>query len=158
MHRFLLTILLLILLSPSVEAQQQQSLTINGVPLTPELVEAYRDLAIARQRLVHYRQVIQPQKQQALEDAIRLSAAEIAVLQRRLVDYEPFLAVGDYSAVRSAAEYDWLALISEQQNLRELRDKEIAQMRFRGETDDLYVYDVLRAAMRVRVAYASAGR
>ncbi len=155
---FLTSLLLLIFESSNVRAQSNAEWKINGVTLTPELVNAYHELAIARQRLIYHRQVSLPQQQRALEDASRLSAAQILVLRRRLVDYEPFLAVGDYSAVRSAAEYDWLSLLSEQRKLRELREQELAEMQFRGEKDDLYVYDILRAAMRIRAAYAASGK
>lgn len=156
MRRFVMTSLLLLIFGCStVQAQSNAEWKINGVTLTPELVNAYHELAVARQRLIYYRQVSLPQQQRVLEDASRLSAAQILVLRRRLVDYEPFLAVGDYSAIRSEAEFDRLSLLAAQQNLRQLREQELAEMQFRGEKDNLYVYDVLRAAIQVRAAYAA---
>lgn len=126
--------------------------------LTPELVDAYRDYAIARQQLVRYRQVILPAKQQMTADAINQTRWEIAILNRRLRDYDPFLRLGEYSPVRTAAENDFLTRNLAVQRLRQLQDDEISLMRFSGDTDELYQYDVLRAAMRVRAAQAMSGQ
>lgn len=120
--------------------------------LTPELVDAYREYALARQQLIRYRQVILPMKQQVLANASQQTKLELAVLNRRLADYQPFLAVGDYSPVRTAAENDLLTRNATAQRLRQIQEEEIALMRFRGETDELYQYDVLRAVMRIRAA------
>ena len=52
-------------------------------------------------------------------------------MQRRLADYQPFLAAGDYSPVRTAAENDWLSLQAVERNWHQLRNQEIIRMRFR---------------------------
>jgi hypothetical protein len=128
-----------------------------GIPLTLELVDAYREYALARQQLVRYRQVILPMKRQATYAAIDQARLEIAVLNRRLRDYESVLRLGEYSPVRTAAENDLLNRNLAVQRLRQLQDDDIALMRYSGETDELYQYDVLRAALRVRSALASTG-
>ncbi len=147
----------LIFSSAAVHAQQLQ--TVAGVqPVTPELVDAYREYAIARQQLIHYRQVTLPLKRQMLADATQLAQLQVAVLNRRLADYRPFLAVGEYSPVRTAAENDLVARELTTQRLRQLQEEELALMRFAGESDELYQYDVLRAALRVRAAHAVLGQ
>ena len=44
-----------------------------------------------------------PQHRQLLNQQVKATEAEIAMLKRRLRDYEPFLRVGDYSPARTAA-------------------------------------------------------
>ena len=126
--------------------------------LTPELVDAYREYAVARQQLIYYRQVTLPQKRQVITNATAQTQLELAVLNRRLVDYRPFLSVGDYSPVRTAAENELLLRNATAQRLRQCQDAEIALMRFGGERDELYQYDVLRAAIRVRQVQAALGQ
>jgi hypothetical protein len=145
-------------LSLSCAAAQAQETVAPGWQLTPELVEAYRDYAIARQQLIRYRQVTLPLKRQMLADATQQTQLELAVLNRRLADYRPFLVVGEYSPVRTAAENDFLTRNLTAQRLRQLQDEDIALMRFSGGTDELYQYDVLRAALRVRAAHAVLGQ
>lgn len=147
-----------LILSLSCVAAKAQETAAAGWQLTPELVDAYREYALARQQLIRYRQVTLPLKRQMLTDATEQTQLELAVLNRRLTDYRPFLAVGDYSPVRTAAENDFLNRNLTTQRLRQLQDEEIALMRFSGETDELYQYDVLRAALRVRAAHAALGQ
>jgi hypothetical protein len=153
--RLLMACLLMLM---STELLRAQDMVGQGVPLTLELVDAYREYAIARQQLVRYRRVILPMKRQAAADALQQTRLEIAVLNRRLRDYEPVLLVGDYSPVRTAAENDLLTRNLAAQRLRQLQDDDIALMRFSGETDEFYQYDVLRAALRVRAAQAMLGQ
>jgi hypothetical protein len=129
---------------------------VSGYALTTELVDVYRDYAIARQKLIHYRQVILPMQRQMVSDATAQTKLEIAVLNRRLTDYAPFLAVGDYSPVRTAAEDVLLTRNLATQRLGQLQDADLALMRFSGESEELYQYDVLRAVVRVRAAQAAA--
>jgi hypothetical protein len=131
---------------------------VTGYALTPELVDAYRDYAIARQMLIHYRQVTLPMQRQIVSDATAQTKLEIAVFNRRLNDYQPFLAVGDYSPVRTAAEDVLLTRNQAARRLRQLQDADLALMRFSGENDELYQYDVLRAVVRVRAAQAAAAQ
>ena len=147
----------LILSASSSVAHSQETVT-TGWQLTPELVDAYREYAIARQQLIQYRQVTLPLKRQMITNATAQTRLEIAVLNRRLTDYQPFLAVGDYSPVRTAAENDLLTRNAAAQRLRQLQDADIALMRFSGESDELYQYDVVRAALRVRAAHAALGQ
>jgi hypothetical protein len=142
-----------------ISAQAQQSESIASVrQVTPELADAYREYALARQQLILYRQVTLPLKRQMLADAAQLAKLQVAVLDRRLADYRPFLAVGEYSPLRTAAENDLVAREHIAQRLRQFRDEELALMRFAGESDELYQYDVLRAALRVRAAHAVLGQ
>ena len=155
MRRFVIASSFALLLSIAAHAQETVA---TGWRLTPELVDAYREYAIARQQLIHYRQVTLPLKRQTIADAMGQTQLEIAVLNRRLTDYQPFLAVGDYSPVRTAAENDLLTRNVAAQRLRQLQDADIALMRFSGESDELYQYDVLRAALQVRAAHAALGQ
>jgi hypothetical protein len=139
----------------SVELAGAQEIVAQGPPLTLELVDAYRDYAIARQQLIRYRQVILPMKRQLAVDALEQTHLELAVLDRRLRDYVPALQIGEHSPVRTAAENDLLSRNAARQRLRRLQDEDIALMRFSGETDELYQYDLLRAALRVRMAQAA---
>ena len=148
-------LLWLLSIGTTVCAAEPAALQIGGTTLTPELVSAYRDLAVARQRLVNYRQSTLPQQRQDLQDATHMLSLRAQILRRRLADYEPFLAVGDYSPVRTAAENDWLELRHTEQRLQQVREQELTQMRQSGTCDDLYVYDVLLAALRVRAASSS---
>jgi hypothetical protein len=154
MRNLIFGCLLLLPFTPVGNAQEYASTW----QLTPEIVDAYREYAVARQQLIHYRQVTLPMKRQVLQDATAQTKWELAVLNRRLADYQPFLRVGDYSPVRTAAENDFLTTNLAAQRLRQLQDSEIALMRFSGETDELYQYDVLRAAVRVRAARAALGQ
>jgi hypothetical protein len=97
-------------------------------------------------------------KRQAASDAIQQTGLEIAVLNRRLRDYGPVLRLGEYSPVRTAAENDLVTRNLAVQQLRQLQDEDIVLMRFSGETDELYQYDVLRAALRVRMAQSVLGQ
>jgi hypothetical protein len=153
--RFLLLALILVLSLPLACHAQEP---VTGYALTPELVDAYRDYAIARQQLIYYRQVTLPMKRQMVSDATAQTKLEIAVLNRRLNDYQPFLAVGDYSPVRTAAEDVLLTRNAAAQRLRQLQDADLALMRYSGENDELYQYDVLRAVVRVRAAQAAAAQ
>ena len=54
MHR-LIACLLVVLVADAARAQETVG---QGVPLTVELVDAYREYAIARQQLIRYRQVV----------------------------------------------------------------------------------------------------
>ncbi len=136
-----------------VVAQETRS-TIPAVS-SLELVDAYHEYALARQNLVWYRQVILPQQRQTATDAIQQTTAEAQVLRRRLRDYQPFLAVGRHSPVRTAAENAHLNLLATEQSRRHWQDEETALMRFSGEVDKLYRYEVLRAALRVQAARAA---
>jgi hypothetical protein len=97
-------------------------------------------------------------KRQALADATAQTRLELAVLNRRLVDYRPFLRVGDYSPVRTAAENDFLTRHLTAQRHKQLQEADLALMRYSGEADELYQYDVLRAAVRVYAARAAQGQ
>jgi hypothetical protein len=150
--RGLIACLLVLMSTEFVRAQE------TVVPLTPELVDAYREYTLARQQLIRYRQVILPMKQRAAANAVDQTRLEIAVLNRRLRDYEPVLRLGEFTPVQTAAENDLLTRNLAVQRLRQLQDDDIALMRFSGETDELYQYDVLRAALRVRLAQAALGQ
>lgn len=161
MHRFfcgcLLVLVHVAIRLPIVRAAEPTVFQINGVLLTPELVDAYRDYALARQQLLRYRQVVLPLQRQELDRAGELTSKQIAVLVRRLRDYNPFLAVGDYSPVRTAAENDNLALVAAKQNLERIRAEKIALMRYGYLTDEVLQIDVVRAVLRVHSARRALG-
>ncbi len=147
-----------VMCSSFASAQESLPQDTPAIVLTPELVDAYRDYALARQQLIEYRQVTLPMKRQALADASAQTRLELAVLNRRLADYRPFLRVGDYSPVRTAAENDFLTRNLTAQQLKQLQEADLALMRYSGEADELYQYDVLRAAVRVYAARAAQGQ
>jgi hypothetical protein len=153
--RVLIACLLVLVSAGFVRAQEEVQ---AGVLLTQELVDAYREYAIARQQLIRYRQVILPMKRQAAADAVEQTRLEIAVLNRRLRDYDPVLRLGEFTPVQTAAENDLMTRNLAVQRLRQLQDDDMALMRFSGETEELYQYDVLRAALRVRLAQAALGQ
>lgn len=128
------------------------------IVLTPELVEAHyaHQLALARWRQYRYREM--HSERRLLDDEIRLSKAEIQVLERRLRDYQPFLQVGRHSPVRTAAENDQLALLYIRQALRQQQDARLDQIRERRQTAQLYELEVLHAALKYRQALAEAPR
>lgn len=153
--RLLLSCLLVLVAVSYVRAQENVG---QGVVLTPELVEAYREYAIARHQLIRYRQVTLPAKRQTISAAIDQARWEIAILNRRLRDYGPALRLGEHSPVRTAAENDFLARNLTADRLRQLEDAEIALMRFSGAADELYQYDLLRAVLQVQAARTLAGQ
>lgn len=115
-----------------------------------ELVNAQRDLALARQQLWEYRYVSFPRQRRSLDDQIQLAEAEIRVLHGRLKDYRQFLLIGKkYSPVRTAAENYGLELLATQQRLRQLKDDRINLWRISRQTYQLQELDVVRAARRL---------
>lgn len=128
------------------------------IVITPELIEAHHAYQLARLRWQRYRFVELPRQRQLLDNEVRLSESEIHVLRRRLRDYRPFLQVGRYSPVRTAAENNRLALQATEQQLRLLKDDRINLMRYSRQNGELYQLDVLRAAQRVRQLVAQAGQ
>lgn len=117
--------------------------------LTPELVEAQYALQLARTQVRQYQFVTLPATRRALDDQVELAETEIAVLSRRLRDYQPFLRVGEYSPVRTAAESYSLSLVAARQRLRQLQDARIDLMRSSRQQYTLYNLQVLHAMTRV---------
>ncbi len=128
------------------------------IVITPELVKAHHAYQLARLRWQQYRFVELPRQRQLLDNEVRLNESEIHVLRRRLRDYRPFLQVGRYSPVRTAAENDRLALQATEQQLRLLKNERINLMRYSRQNGELYQLDVLRTAQRVRQLVAQAGQ
>ncbi len=121
-----------------------------AVVITPELVEAHYQFQLAQLRLQQYRHVELPRYRKLLDSQVRLSESEIQVLQRRVRDYRPFLQVGRYSPVRTAAENDRLALQATEAQLQQLRDQRLNLMRYSRQQSQLYQLEVLRAAARIQ--------
>lgn len=139
----------------SSQAEEVETEVVQGealpapIVLTPELIEAHHAYQFAQLRWQQYRFQELPQKRQLLDQQIRSSEAAIQVLKRRIRDYRPFLQVGRYSPVRTAAENDRLALLTVEQELKLLRTQRINLMRFQRQNSQLYQLDVLRTASRV---------
>lgn len=137
------------------QAEQVEAEAVQGealpapIVLTPELIEAHHAYQLAQLRWQQYRFQELPQKRQLLDQQIRSSEAAITVLKRRIRDYRPFLQVGRYSPVRTAAENDRLALLTVEQELKLLRTQRINLMWFQRQNGELYQLDVLRTASRV---------
>lgn len=128
------------------------------IVITPELVAAHQAYQLAQSRWQQYRFVHLPRQRQLLDDQLRFSEAEVQVLQRRRRDFRPFLQVGRYSPVETAAEDNSLALIVAEQNVRKLRLDRINLMRYSRHDARQYQLDVLRTAARVRQVMAAAQR
>ena len=126
------------------------------IVVTPELVEAHHAYQLAQLRLQQYRFVELPRQRQLLDGQVQLSESGIRVLRRRLRDYRPFLQVGRYSPVRTAAENDRLALEAAELELKLLRTERINLMRFSRQQSQLRQLEVLRTAIRVQQLMAVA--
>jgi len=126
--------------------------------VTHELAEAYRGYQLAQLRWQQYRFVDLPRQRQQLDGQVRLLEAEIQVLRRRARDYRPFLQVGRYSPVRTAAENDRLSLLATEQALRFARDEQTNLMRYSRQTAQWFQLEVLRAATEVKQQLAKAYR
>lgn len=120
--------------------------------VTLELIQAHQEYQLAKLRMHEYRFVTLPQQRRNLEDQIKFAKAEIAVLNRRLRDYRPFLRVGEFSPVRTFAEDRRLALVDVEQRLGRLKNERIGLLRLTRQQNQLYQLDVLRAATRLALA------
>ncbi len=138
-----LLVLLLLNCSSAVRAEEEQ------VVVTPELVEAHHGLKSARLQVHEYQFVTLPAARRALDQEKRLAQAEIQILRGRLRDYRPFLRVGEYSPVRTAAQSHRLSLLAAEGRLRQLQDDRIALMRSRRQQARLYNREVLHAAAQL---------
>ena len=118
--------------------------------ITPELIEAHHAHQLALLRWQQYRFVELPRQRQLLDGQARMLDSHISVLRRRQRDYRPFLRVGDYSPVRTAAENNGLALQSTELQRKLLKDEQINLMRYSRQNGQLYQLDVKRTAARVR--------
>jgi|GEM_PF-1647141 len=144
---------------PSPAAEQVQGEAISGaVVITPELVQAYQAYKIAQLRWQQYRWVELPRQRQLLDHQIQQLSAQVRVFKRRVSDYRPFLQVGRYSPVRTAAENDRLTLQATEQALRQLKSERIGFVRLSRQNAQLYELDVLQSAVNVRQAMAQAPR
>jgi hypothetical protein len=141
--------LLIVVCSFFSSAAEAQEPVEGQIVLTPELVEAQYALQLARTQVRQYQFITLPATRRALDDQVELAETEIAVLNRRLLDYEPFLRVGDYSPVRTAAESHYLALVAAEQRLRQLHGARIDLMRSSRQQYTLYNLQVLHAMTRV---------
>lgn len=129
-----------------------------AIVITPELVEAHQAYQLAQMRWQQYRFVDLPRQRQLLNDQLRFGEEQLKVLRRRNRDYRPFLRVGEYSPVRTAAEDNRLALLAVEQDVRRLRLERINLMRFSRHDARQYQLDVLRTAARVQQVMAEAER
>ena len=142
-----LLVLLLLNGSSAVRAEEEQ--VERRQVIAPELVEAYYALQSARLKVHEYQFVTLPAARRALDQEQRLAQAEIQILSGRLRDYRPFLRVGQYSPVRTAAESHRLSLLAAEGRLRQLQDERIALMRSSRQQYKLYNLEVLHAAAQL---------
>ena len=158
MRRLFFSLLVLgVIPSASYSVQAEETITSpqaeeaipSGQIVTLELIDAHREYQAARMRLQEYRFVKLPQQRLLLDQHAKLTKTEIVMLKRRLHDYEPFLSVGEYSPVRTAAESHRLALLAAEQRLRQIEDGQRALLRLNRQQSQLYRLDVLRAATRI---------
>ena len=123
---------------------------VEGRPvIAPELVAAHHALQSARQQAHEYQFVALPAARRSLDEQRRLAALEIRILRGRLRDYRPFLRVGEYSPVRTAAESHHLSLVASESRLRRLRDEQIALMRSSRQQLRIYNLEMLHAATQL---------
>jgi len=149
------------LAAPSLQAEE----AIVGVPVakaastqivTLELIQAHQEYQLAKLRMHEYRFVTLPRQRRNFDDQIKFAKAEIAMLQRRLRDFRPFLLVGEYSPVRTAAEEHGLALLDAKQQLGRVKDQQAGLLRLTRQRNQLYQLDVLQAATRLALARRTA--
>jgi len=147
MRLSIMSVCLLLLLSSASAVSAEE--VVKGQPvITPELVAAQQDLISARRQARDYQFVTLPAARRAIEEQKRLTTLEIQILRGRLRDYRPFLRVGEYSPVRTAAESHLLSLVAAEGRLRQIRDDQIALMRSSRQQLRLYNLEVLQAATR----------
>ena len=161
--RYLLVVGLLVGCSGSAYAQDAAEEVVGEklpepIVITPELVEAHQEYQLAQLRWRQYRFVDLPRQRQLLDDQLRFSEAQVRVLRRRQRDYRPFLQIGRFNAVETAAEDNRLALLAVEQDVRQLRLERINLMRFSRHHAQQYQLDVLRTAARVQQVMAAAQR
>ncbi|NOY30427.1 MAG: hypothetical protein GXP28_09725 [Planctomycetes bacterium] len=120
--------------------------------VTVELIQAHHEYQLAKLRMHEYRFVTLPRQRRNLAEQTKFTEAEIAVLNRRLRDYRPFLRVGEYSPVRTAAQEHRLALMDAEQQLGRLKDERLGLLRLTRQYNQLYQLDVLQAATRLALA------
>ncbi len=142
-----LLVLLLLNGSSAVHAEEEQ--VERRQVIAPELVEAYYGLQSARRQVHEYQFVTLPAARRALDQEKRFAQAEIQILRSRLRDYRPFLRVGEYSPVRTAAHSHRLSLLAAEGRLRQVQDEQIALMRSRRQQSRLYNLEVLHAAAQL---------
>jgi hypothetical protein len=121
----------------------------SRITISSELVAAQHSLLLARRQAHDYQFVTLPAARRALDEHKRLATLEIQILRGRLYDYRPFLRVGEYSPVRTAAESHLLSLVAVEGRLRTLRDDRIALMRSSRQQQRLYSLEVLHAAAQL---------
>ncbi len=143
------SVLVLLLLNGSSAVRAEEEQVERRLVITPELVEAHHGLKSARLKVHEYQFVTLPAAHRALDQEKRLAQAEIQILSGRLRDYRPFLRVGEYSPVRTAAESHRLSLLDAEGRLRQLQDEQIALMRSRRQQSRLYNLEVLHAAAQL---------
>jgi len=160
MRNFLAIALLVAVGALAVHSLQAEE-TVVGVPVvqtiptqivTLELIQAHQEYQLAKLRRQEYRFVTLPRQRRNLDNQIRFAKAEIVVMQRRLRDFRPFLRVGDYSAVRTAAEEHRLGLLVAEQRLQQLKGERLGLMRLTRQQNQLYQLEVLHAATRLALA------
>ena len=126
------------------------------VPITPELIDAYRNLQVARLQMQKYRFVELPLLRRQLDDQIRLVETQTRNFRGRIRDYLPIEEVGDFSPVRQDVEDYRLRVQASEALLRRLKDQRIALMRTTRHSLELYQFDILRAAAQVSRAKRAA--
>jgi hypothetical protein len=141
-----LLVVALLSFASAVQAEEQVE---GRVVITPKLVEAQYALQLARAQVRDYQFVTLPATRRALDDQVELAQTEIDILAGRLRDYRPFLRVGEYSPVRTAAESHYLAYVAAQQRLEQLQVARIDLMRSTRQQYTLYNLQVLHAMARV---------
>ncbi len=141
-------LVLLLLNGPSAVRAEEEQVERRQV-IAPELVEAYYALQSARLKVHEYQFVTLPAARRALDQEQRLAQAEIQILKSRLRDYRPFLRVGEYSPVRTAAQSHRLSLLAAEGRSRQLLDERIALMRSRRQQSRLYNLEALYAAAQL---------
>jgi len=114
---------------------------------TLSLLEAQLALRQAQLRLNLYRYVDYPRQRRELDDAIKLTEAEIKLFERRILDYRPFRTVGRYSPTYTAEQNYRHQLLATSQYLRQLKDQRTDHWRYHADRCRLLELEVLHAAI-----------
>ena len=130
-------------------ASVMAAMTSGAAAHEPTLGEAQLALRKAQLRLYQCRYVDYPRERRALDDAIRLTKAEAAVLDRRIEDYRPFRTVGRYSPTVTAEQNARLNRLAAGQELRQLKDERSNLWRVYAARCQVLELKVLQAAQKV---------
>ena len=128
---------------------------VANVLVTPELVEAHRNLQLAKLAMHKFRFVELPRQRRFLDAQIKLAESKNRDFRGRIRAYRPISQIGRYSPVQFDEENYRLALQANEALLRQLKEECIALLRTSRYSLELYGLDILQAATRLAAVHRS---